>query len=409
MEGFFTVKETQSISRPEGKVLSCQACGLYKDVKSPRMKPFGNFKKKILIIGEAPGEAEDKTGKPWQGKVGKLLQRTLDGLGIDLFEDCLNINACLCRPTDKDNNNRSPSNFEVECCRKAVLRTVDEYKPRLILLLGNIALFSLIGHRWKKDLGGITKWRGYTIPDRDFNCWICPAFHPSFVERSADLKGHSVEEVIWKQDLKQAFELLEHPFPEYIEPEIDIINELSVLKHLKTSEIAFDYETTGLKPHAPGHRIICVSVADTENHAYVFLMPKTKKERQPFIDLLTNPHIGKVAQNMKYEHSWSRVRLQTIVTPWVWDTMLASHVFDNRAGTTNLKFQVYVNFGIVDYASEVAPYFEAIDNKNGNGLNRITDLLAKPGGEKKLLKYCGYDAIYERRLAEKQRIDILPF
>jgi len=409
MESFFTKKEMESISRPEGKKLSCQACGLYRDVKSPRMKPFGNFKKKILIVGEAPGEVEDMKGKPWQGKVGKLLQRTMESLGIDLFEDCLNINACLCRPTDKQGENRPPSNIEVECCRKTVLRTIDEYKPHLILLLGNSALFSLVGHRWKKDLGGITKWRGYTIPDQDFKCYLCPTFHPSFIERSLDPKGRSVEEVIWKQDLKQALDLLERKFPEYLEPGIDVIEDLSILKKIKSPEIAFDYETTGLKPHAPGHRIVCCSIADNENHAYVFMMPETRKERQPFIDLLLNPHIGKIAQNMKFEHTWSKVRLHVEVQKWQWDTMLATHVFDNRAGVTGLKFQAYVQFGIVDYSSDIAPYLESKDNKDGNGLNRVLELVSKSEGKKKLLKYCALDSVYEFRLAKKQYVDTLPF
>ena len=75
-EGFFTRKETESKSRPDGKTYSCASCGLYHDATSPRMKPFGNFKKGILNLGEAPGEIEDKRGKQWQGKTGRLLQKT---------------------------------------------------------------------------------------------------------------------------------------------------------------------------------------------------------------------------------------------------------------------------------------------------------------------------------------------
>ena len=59
-EGFFTRKETESKTRPNGKTLSCTSCGLYKRVISPKMQPFGNFKKGIMNIGEAPGEIEDR-------------------------------------------------------------------------------------------------------------------------------------------------------------------------------------------------------------------------------------------------------------------------------------------------------------------------------------------------------------
>lgn len=422
IEGFFTQKEISSASRPDGKSYTCVACGLYKECVNAKIKPFGKFKKGILNIGEAPGEYEDKAGKPWQGKAGKLLERAYKELGIDLFDDCLNINAVNCRPTDKEGHNRAPSNFEVECCRKSILKTIEEYKPKLIILLGNSAVYSLIGHRWKKDLGGITKWRGWRIPDQDFNTWICPTFHPSYIERSffesgRNVKQSSVEEVIWKQDLKNIFNLPRTPFPKHLMPQIDIIEDLSVLRKkslgggspLAERVIAFDYETTGIKPHQVGHRIICCSVADSENHAYVFFMPKSKKERQPFIDLLTNPEVGKIAQNMKFEQTWTKVRLNTDVQNWRWDTMLATHIFDNRPGITSLKFQVYVQFGIVDYSSELDPYLRPTDSSSANSLNKIIELIEKPKGREQLLKYCALDGIYEYRLAIRQILNLLPF
>ena len=402
MEGFFTKKETESKSRPDGKTYSCISCGLYKDCKSPKMESFGNFKKKILNIGEAPGEMEDYNGKPWQGKAGKALQRMYRGLGVDLFEDCLNINAVRCRPLD----NETPSNYNIECCRKFILKTIDEYKPKVIILLGNSAVYSLIGHRWKKDLGRISKWRGWTIPDQDFNAWLCPTFHPSFVERS----DSGVEEVIWKQDLKQAFTYINVPLPIYEEPRIEVIEDLYMLTNIR-SDVAIDYETTGIKPHAIGHRIVCCAIANGPDHAYVFMMPKTKQERKPLIDLLINSKIGKIAANMKYEEIWSVVKLGVSIENWIWDTMQASHVLDNRTGITGLKFQTYVNFGIVDYSSEVDPYIHAGDSRNANSFNKIMELIAKPGGKEKLLKYNGYDAINEYRLAQKQQLvmENLPF
>jgi DNA polymerase len=406
MEGFFTAKETEMASRPDGKSYSCVSCGMYKNVNTPRMKPFGNFKKKIMNIGEAPGEVEDKVGKPFQGKTGKLLEYTYKKLGIDLFEDCININACYCRPVTEDGDNRSPSNFEIESCRKTTLQYIKEYKPKVIIILGNSALYSLIGHRWKKDLGGISKWRGYAIPDQDFECWLCPTFHPSYVERSdtADV------ETIWKDDLKQAFEKAKEPFPKYVEPTIEIIDDLYHLTNIVgVDEFAFDYETTGLKPHATGHRIICAAIADKENHAYAFMMPDTKAERQPFVELLVNKAIGKIAQNMKFEHSWTLVRLRTEVQNWVWDTMLATHVLDNKSGVTGLKFQTYVQFGIVDYDSEVSPYLKSKEENNANAINRIQEFIELPGGKQKLLRYCALDAIHELRLANIQRMNILPF
>jgi DNA polymerase len=414
MEGFFTKKQTESKSQTKGKRLSCESCGLYKDVLTPRMEPFGNFKKSIMVIGEAAGKTEDLRGKPWQGKTGNLLQRTFRELGFDLFEDCININACNCRPVKPDDTNAIPTNFQIDCCRQRVLKAIEQYKPKLIILLGGSALYSIIGNRWKRDLDNISKWRGFTIPDQDFDCWICPTFHPSYIERLDD----GVENIIWKQDLKQAFEKLKKPFPKYKEPEIEIIKDLSELEYTKIGSvktrsqpfmIAFDYETTGLKPHAEGHRIVCCSVADSEDHVYVFEMPKSRRELKPFINLITNPEIKKVASNMKFEHVWTKVRLGVEVKGWYWDTMVVAHVIDNRPRITSLKFQTYITFGIVDYESDISLYLKAKDEKNGNSINNIMELLNIPEKKEKLLKYNGLDSIYEYRLALYQEQLMLPF
>ena len=398
MTGFFSKKETQSKTRPDGRVYSCASCGLYKNANSPRMKPFGNFKKGILNIGEVPGQTEDERGKQWQGKSGRLLKRTYAKFGIDLFEDCLNINAINCRAIDNKGNNRNPSNYEVDCCRQVIIsKIIKEYQPSVIVLLGSSALYSILGNRWKKDLGGINKWRGFVIPDQNYKCWICPVFHPSYVERFEE------EEIktIWEQDLKNILQYLDKPFLRHSKPRIHIIEDLSLLNNIKSENAAFDYETTGLKPYAKGHRIICGSIAVSKNLAYAFMIPGDRKSRQPLINFLENQLIGKIAANIKFEDTWTKIRLKTNVMNWEWDTMLAAHVLDNRRGVTGLKFQVYVNFGIVDYSSEIEPYLKSVDG-NSNSLNRVPELIKTEDGKKKLLTYCGLDSIYEYRLAMKQ-------
>ena len=120
-QGFFTKKETASVSRPDGKTYSCVSCGRYKNCISARMKPYGNFKKGILNIGECPSQFDDKAGSPFQDKAGKFLQRTYKKLGVDLFEDCLNTTAVQCY------SDTEPTNYEIDCCRKRVLQIIKEY------------------------------------------------------------------------------------------------------------------------------------------------------------------------------------------------------------------------------------------------------------------------------------------
>lgn len=399
IEGFFTSKEIECRSFPGGKKFTCNTCGLYKTAITPKIQPVGNFRKRILNIGSTPSEIEDKLGTYWSGRAGRKLEKVYRRLGVDLWEDCLNINACHCRV-----KNRLPSQEEISSCRKFNLQLIEKYQPHVVVLFGESALSSIIGHRWKRDLGTIHKWRGFAIPDQDFHCWICPTFHPQYIVNSKEGAG----DVIWANDLEQAMGLLNQPVPKHKKPKIEYLDDLSLLEEIYSGIITIDYETTGIKPHATGHRIVCCAVALNEDFVYVFMMPKSRKKRQPLVDLLANKNVLKVAHNIKFEEAWSRVRLRQPVKGWVHDTMLCAHVLDNRPGITNLKIQTYLNFGIVDYASEITLYLMSVDGSS-NGLNRIDHLLTLPNGDRKLMKYCALDAIYEYRLYKRQEQAMLPF
>lgn len=397
-EGFFTKKETESISRPDGKTYSCLSCGLAKSAKHPRMKPSGGFAKGILNIGISPNEQDDITGEPFTGKKGRFLKQQLGKFGIDLHEDCLNINAvnCYCQ---------KPTPYQIACCRKTILKLIQEKKPELVLLHGEIPTQSVIGHRWKQDFGNIHKWRGWAIPDEEFKTWLCPMLDIEVVMNADDQYL-----TIWKQDLVNALEKSNLGLPKYKKPEIEIISDLRVLNNIDKGLVAFDYETTGIKPHLPIQEIICTSVSASQNHSFVFMMPKDPTELRPFRKILRNLNIGKIAQNMKFEHTWSQVKLGIEVNHWVWDTMQATHISDNRPGISGLKFQVYVQFGVIDYSSEITPYLHA---DGSNRINRIKELIQTDEGKNKLLTYCGFDSIYEHRLALLQmdsiNYDFLPF
>ncbi len=392
MEGFFSKKQTESTVRPDGKILSCAACGLYKNVENPKLKPHGNFKKKILNIGDFPTKNDDTNGYSFSGRYERMLRKIYKKQGIDFVDDCITINAVNCYTST------APTSHQIHSCRNYVIGIIKEYQPDIIILFGSAALESIIGSIWKRNLGTINKWRGYIIPDQQFNAFICPVFSPRYVDKE------EIEiSTIWEQDLHRALSNVGKKILQNKEPNIHIIDDLSIFETDKSIDIiAFDYETTGLKPHAKGHKIICASVAIDENTCYVFEIPKKRKDTQPFLKLLGNPFIKKMAHNMKYEDTWSIVKLRQHVENWYWDSMVAAKILDNRNGVVGLKFQTYVNFGIVDYASEVTPYLTAKDSKNGNAINKIDKLWDKKEGKEKILKYCALDSIYQFRLSMLQ-------
>lgn len=413
MAGFFSAKETQVENlRLKERHLSCYACKLYKgDIESPKMQPTGNFKKKILNIGDFTTARDDVKGKPFQNK-SHYLYGIFEENGIDIEEDCLNVNAVMCHPYDpKTGAERLPTAKEIDCCRLNIMKIIKQHKPTLIFLFGKIALLSVIGSRWKGSLDGIEKWRGYIIPDQEFNCWIAPTFSPTFVQ----LVNRPEVDLAFKKDIGNA--LYQHkytPFPVYKQPVIHYIKEPAELPALIQGDtISFDYETTGLKPHSKGHRIVCCSVAINEDEVYVFPMPKSGEKKQPWIDILKSKYIKKMAHNMKYEETWSLVKLKTRVKGWYWDSMQAAHILDNRTGTAGLKFQTYVTFGIIDYNSTVSKWLNAVEEKNANSKNRLEEYFETSAGKHETMTYCALDSIFQYRLAKLQmklfELKTLPF
>lgn len=406
MRGFFSKEQVQSPYKSEKGIHSCASCGLYKSVESPRMQAYGDFKKNIMVIGEAPGIDEDETGKPWEGRTGKIIQRKYKQLGVNIFKDCINLYAVNCHPKDKKGNDKAPTEYEISCCRRKVLSEIKKYEPRVIILHGSAALSSVIGYRWKKDFGAVSKWTGWTIPDKQFNTWICPTFSPGFIERRIEKEKELELDILWGNQLEKAFQKAKAPFPNFKNEE-DCVNisesPLDLLTRIndeKPDWFAFDIETTGLKPYnTKVHKTVCISFCWEDNRAFAIPMPEKKKELKLLKQTLENPKIGKVAQNMKYEDNWLNILEKIYVYPWIFDTMQASHILDNRPGITGLKFQTYVRFGLMGYDDEIEPYLKSADS---NGVNRITELVDDPPSFRELLTYNGIDSLVTYRLAKLQ-------
>jgi len=136
----------------------------------------GNADSDLMFVGEAPGEEEDKQGKPFVGRSGQLLNKALSHVKINR-ESVYITNVVKCRPP----KNRAPLPQEMEFCKNLFLdKQIKIIQPKIIVTLGTTSSNALIGEVIK-----ITKIHGIKII-KD-NLVIIPIFHPAYILRNQTL------------------------------------------------------------------------------------------------------------------------------------------------------------------------------------------------------------------------------
>lgn len=395
--GFFNSKNIVKSKVNPRSPQSCASCGLYQNCRSPRMKPFGRFGKKIMVVLPFPTRLDDLKGKPLLGKKGDGLKKLFKEVGILLNRDCLVTFACRCFSEEDD----YPSPNHIYCCRRSVISTIKKHKPKVIILMDNQAIQSVIGYSWKDGIGSILKWRGYGIPDRTLNAFLFPVFSYNFVLSKEEKRGKNLAKVLLKKDLKEAVKALDKPFPKkdpmedkhlYIRKPREL--ELLLKDITKAPLSSFDYEGNTLKPQKDTSKLASASICYGSWKGFKSVAFPLLDKR--FINLFAKFLISKTrktAHNLPFEDQWSYFKIKEVQN-WFWDSAVAAHILDNRSGVVGLKFQSYVNLGIEDYDALIAPYLKSDKRTNGAySINRIFEFIEEYGMEE-VLKYNTYDSIY---------------
>lgn len=397
-QGFFEMSEVLQ-KAPISDIPKCGACGLFKLCKSPKMPVSGEGKKKILIVGEAPGADEDDEGKQFVGKTGRLLRDTLRSLGVEMRKDCWVTNAVICRPP----KNETPDGNKIDYCRPNLISTVKSLDPVVIIPLGNVAIQSLLKWIWKDDVDNISTFSGFTIPCQRPNLWVCPTFHPSYVSRldKEENKRRERDMVarMWTDHLRTACQKTKRPWknvPDYkskVEIILDEDQAVDAIEQYRRAgqTIAFDYECNMLKPDDKGAGILSCAISDGVR---TVAFPWTGRKLQQAMGALLRSKCRKIAANMKFEERWTKRVFGHGVTNWFFDTMVAAHWIDSRPNITSLKFQSFVLLGMESYEGQVKPLMRA---KKGERTNRLDSEVSIS----KLLLYNGLDALLEFKVAMK--------
>lgn len=198
-------RRARAIEAATAVVEACRKCGIG-STRTHSVYGEGDPCAGLMVIGEGPGETEDKLGRPFVGRAGELLDKML--AAIDLArEDVFICNTVKCRPTLDDGRrlrNRAPDPIEMKNCRPYLDLQIDIVRPRVILALGAPAAKSFMGEKFS-----ITRQRGQWFEGPNGIATIA-TFHPAYILRQTGGELNAMKRMVFA-DLKAVRAKLDEP------------------------------------------------------------------------------------------------------------------------------------------------------------------------------------------------------
>jgi len=395
----------RNISGPKG---GCEGCVGKDFARAPRIPGFGE-KTGLVIVGEGPGDSEDRQGIPFVGATGRYLREVLVDLGIHMDKDCFRTNALQCYiPKVKKTKQ------VLEKCRANCLHRLEaelhKLEPKLILCFGGPAVKSVLSPPFGTQ---ISKLRGRLIPSQKYQCWVACLLHPSYILRQVQIASDFGQESdmpsLFRQDLKNALRYLDIPIDEvpYLNPgEFEYVTDadeaIRILERLSRSDrpVGFDYETSHTQPFKDDFTLLSVGLAveseDEEMSRWFIPLDYRGHWADEQLESIYNALRGflqsdckKVCQAMDFEYKASVAVLGVKPRNIVHDTMVGEHVRDERKGCCSLEFQVFTSFGVT--------YKKGVSFKNKSHMTALDCLPS----------YNALDAGYTLHLYKKQVRELL--
>jgi len=321
-----------------------------------RVSTKGSPDAPMIIVGESPGPQEVREGEPFVGSSGRVLHDTIPFDPDKMFVT----NALFCNPPRQLKKDTSRVSRAITACQPRLLESIQrdtEHLPKIIIALGNYALWSLTGNHNLK----ITQVRGQLVPSNLSVYGILPVIHPAALMRGTGSYRQFKEDLLYAQHLANGG----HP-KQYTHTKWKGVHTMAecyyALKDLsKYSELTADIETTGFNPSTC--RILSIGVKgggyapDQPTRAYCFR--GTLKRR--LWTILTNPKIKWCWHNGKFDISFLReIGIEARVDD---DTMLMSYCLDENPGVHDLEQIANELLGAPDYKDMLTKYVGTGKNK----------------------------------------------
>jgi DNA polymerase I-like protein with 3'-5' exonuclease and polymerase domains len=223
-------------------------------------------------------------------------------------------------------------------------------------------------------------------------------------------------QAVFHRDLKKAIVFLKKDFSlpkyDYVSPKNvtfllkidDVLDKISELKDAGGYQ-AIDFETTGLKPQAEGHKVTSMAIS-TDAHSWSFPIDYREywndDEWEEIVDAvseyLSEKNVKHIAHNKNFENVWGRHILES--KKYVnYCTQATQHILDHRKGTKSLKYQIFKRWGLHSYEKTASRYISS--DGGANSFNKMDEM---PLPEQ--LLYVGIDAFCTMKLFKEQRKEL---
>jgi DNA polymerase len=179
----------------------CRGCHLYKRATQTVFSD-GPKRARIMMVGEAPGDREDRAGRVFVGPAGRELDKALEAVGIERREVYLTnvVKHFKFEERGKRRIHQKPGKREVDACLPWLRAELDVVKPNALLLLGATAAKALLGDGFR-----LTECRGRPI-ESDLAELVVATVHPSAILRAGDGEARQAQRRAFTEDLRVVVE-----------------------------------------------------------------------------------------------------------------------------------------------------------------------------------------------------------
>jgi uracil-DNA glycosylase len=189
--------ERLSLKALRESAAGCRGCHLWRPATQT---VFGEGRKssRLMLVGEQPGDKEDRAGKPFVGPAGRELDRGLEAAGIERADAYLTnvVKHFKSEERGRRRIHQTPKRFEIDACRPWLDAELAVVQPEALILLGAIAAKALLGSSFK-----VTQHRGELL-DSELAGIVSATIHPSAILRAPDDASRARERKAFAEDLR---------------------------------------------------------------------------------------------------------------------------------------------------------------------------------------------------------------